>query len=121
MNILIIEDDINVRKMMYHMLASEEYKVSEASNGFEADLFLQSKIKYDLVITDIIMPEKDGIEVIRNLKQNHPKTRILAISGGGKINSSNYLTTAKVLGAHSALQKPFLKKDLINAISKAMG
>ena len=68
---------------------------------------LQGRYPFDLVITDIVMPENDGLEVIIALRCNYPETKVIAMSGGGYVNSRDYLLMAKELGASMALSKPF--------------
>jgi len=69
-----------------------------------------------LVITDLVMPEKEGIEVIMELQKQNPKPFIIAMSGGGKLRSEAYLPTAKLLGADSIMQKPFLTSELLDSV-----
>ena len=70
----------------------------------------------DILITDIIMPDKDGIEIIIEAKKTLPDIKLIAISGGGRIDSESYLNTAKYLGADSTLKKPFTHEQLIGVI-----
>ena len=72
----------------------------------------------DIVITDIIMPDKDGIEVILHLKKNYKKVRIIAISGGGRINAKDHLEIAGQLGVDATLTKPFSHEDIIRIIKE---
>jgi CheY-like chemotaxis protein len=119
MQILVIEDDVEVRKMISRILNDEGYQIFEANNGKQGLELLATTTNVELVITDIIMPEKDGIETIRELKQNYPAIKILAISGGGKVNAQNYLNIAKVMRVNSILSKPFTKSELLEAIKIA--
>ena len=116
MRILVIEDDAQVREMICKILNEEGNDMIEAANGKEAINLLNIEPKIDLVITDIIMPEKEGIETILELKQDYPGIKILAISGGGKGNAQNYLTLAKAMGADLVLKKPFVKQELLGAV-----
>ncbi len=118
MHILVIDDTAEVREMISKMLSGEGYDVLEAANGKEGMQIISSEPEIDLVITDLIMPEKEGIETIREIKQDYSHIRILAISGGGKIDSQNYLAIAKGMGADLTLSKPFIKQDLIDAVKK---
>ena len=118
MKILIIDDDIQVNKLINIILADEGYEVLQAYNGVEGLNILNNSPGIDLIITDIIMPEKEGIEVIRDVKKNYPKLKIIAISGGGRISAHNYLNLAKSLGADHILEKPFSKNDLITIIQQ---
>lgn len=118
MAILVVEDDADVRTMVVNMLDSEGYKTLEAENGKKAIRLIKNNPNITIVITDIIMPEKEGIEMIRELKQDYPHFKIMAISGGGQIDANTYLKMARLLGAEITLNKPFVKKDLIEAVEK---
>jgi CheY-like chemotaxis protein len=113
--ILLVEDDHDLREMLRTTLVKRKYTVSEASNGKEALVrFKPSMI--DLVITDLIMPDEDGLKVIMKIKQIKPGIKIIAISGGGKAGPGNYLELAKVLGADEIFSKPFSINDLLKKI-----
>jgi len=116
MRILVIDDDKEVRELICIMLRSEGYEVFEASNGSEGIKVIKKEPEFDIVITDLIMPEKEGIETISEIRNEYPNIKILAISGGGKGGTLNYLTIAKGMGADSTLGKPFVKQELIEAI-----
>lgn len=75
----------------------------------------------DLVITDLIMPDKDGLEIIQDLRRLNPKVRILAISGGGRVDANEYLAVARKFGAVEVLPKPFTKDELRKALDAALG
>lgn len=109
--ILVVDDEHSVRHMLREMLESD-HDISEASNGKEAyESYLKNPT--DLVITDLVMPEKSGIDLILELKRKNPHIRILAISGGGGLTGrSDYLPIAKLIGAEAILSKPFLAKEL---------
>jgi len=88
--------------------------------GIDSCLDLMKKVnefKPDILITDIIMPDKDGIEIIIETKKVLPNIILIAISGGGRIDSESYLNTAKYLGADATLKKPFTHKELLDCIS----
>ena len=121
MRILVIDDDNDVRQLICRMISSEGYETLEASNGKEGMKLIRSEPKIDLVITDLIMPEQEGIETIKELKRDFPHIKILAISGGGKIDAQDYLAIAKGMGADLALSKPFIRQDFLDAIQKLMG
>ncbi|MBD3226438.1 MAG: response regulator [Caldithrix sp.] len=121
MKIILIDDDFDVRAFTSKMLQSEGYEVFEAENGSEGLQIMRDHVdEVDLVITDIIMPDKEGIETIQELKRDYPDVRILAISGGGKVHPEGYLGLAKAMGANDTLSKPFIKQDLIDAVENAM-
>ncbi|MBN2013239.1 response regulator [candidate division KSB1 bacterium] len=118
MRMLVIEDDVDVREMITKILKDEGYDVAEANNGVEGIKYLKDASEIDCIVTDLIMPEKEGIETIIDVKRDYPNIKILAISGGGKGNAQNYLHIAKAMGADLTLSKPFIKKELIDAIQQ---
>ncbi|HPC98376.1 MAG TPA: response regulator [Bacteroidales bacterium] len=111
--IMIVEDDISMREMLTEALTRRKYKVIVAENGREALLKFKSSLT-SLVITDILMPDEDGLKVIMKLKEMNPDLKIIAISGGGKAGPGNYLSLAKALGANEIFTKPFPLKALID-------
>lgn len=118
--ILIIDDDLQIREMLRQMLEFEGYEVIEASNGKDA-LKLQQGTPADLVITDLIMPEKEGIETIRDLRKMFPEIKIIAMSGGGVVGPESYLKIAKSLGAQKTFVKPIERKVLLDGIREVLG
>ncbi len=117
--ILIIDDDAQIRSMLKKMLEREGYQVITAKDGREGiRIFENSAI--DLVITDLIMPEKEGIETIIALKQKNNQTKIIAISGDGKVNPISYLDMAIKLGAQKAFAKPIARKELIAGVKSLL-
>ncbi|NOY68955.1 MAG: response regulator [Deltaproteobacteria bacterium] len=116
MNILVIDDSAEIREVIYKILQEEGHDVAVSINGKEALKLLKLNPRIDLVITDIIMPEKEGIETIIELKRDYPKIRIMAISGGGYGNAGDYLVAAKRVGADSTLCKPFDRQELIDTL-----
>jgi CheY-like chemotaxis protein len=117
--ILLIDDDDSVRTMLRLTLTEFGHTVTEARNGNEGlDKFADSHA--DLVITDIVMPEKEGIEVIMELRKRQPQLRIMAISGGGRIDSQDYLRIARFSGANKVLAKPFSSEELMSAIAELL-
>lgn len=118
--VLIIEDDHNILLMIKRMLEPFGYEITLASNGQEG-LNMFYKFDVDLVITDIIMPEKEGLEIIREMKGVRPDLKIIAMSGGGKISAENYLENAKIFGASKILEKPFTRKQMVSAVQDILG
>ena len=112
--ILIIDDEAPVRDMLRQMLEKEGYEVVEAPEG-NAGIRLFRDNPTDLVITDILMPDKEGIETILELQKTFPQVKIIAISGGGRIKL-NVLPVAKAFGALRTLAKPFERKELLEAV-----
>jgi len=115
--ILIIDDEPDILLMLKKMLERAGYEVDLASNG-EMGMQLFIKQAADLVITDIIMPEKEGLETIREMKQLNPDLKIIAISGGGRLSADSYLETAKIFGANRVFQKPFRQAELVAAVNE---
>ena len=118
-NILLIDDDDQFRNMLRQLLERNGYEVKEASGGKEGiKLYLENPT--DLIITDLIMPGKDGIETIQEFKKNFPDIKIIAISGGGRLGPEDYLHLAKMLGAQKTLTKPIELPELLEAIEKLL-
>jgi DNA-binding NtrC family response regulator len=118
--ILVIDDDHHILLMLKKMLEKAGYEVDLASNGVDG-LELFQKMEADLVITDIIMPEKEGLETIREMKRVRSDLKIIAMSGGGKISADNYLETARIFGASLVLEKPFSQKTMVDAVIDLLG
>jgi len=115
--ILVIDDDTLTLDVLKRMLEVEGYEVLTASNGQEGiDIFHQSTI--DLVITDLVMPVKDGLRTIMELRQEKPDLPIIAISAGGAIPKERYLTLAQYLGDIITLPKPFRRKEIVETVYK---
>jgi len=124
-SILIIDDEEDIRDALKMVLERAGYEVRVASNGNEG-MALQRKDPAHLVITDIIMPIKDGVCTIKEIRQEFPGVRIIAISGGGgvaqvayqpeAITTTAYLAAAKAAGADRLFTKPFDRNDLIQAV-----
>jgi DNA-binding NtrC family response regulator len=118
--VLVIEDDLQVRRMVCSMLEDAGHRVWEAENGKQGiDLYVQHS--HDVVITDIVMPEQEGLSTIMQLKKLHGDVKIIVMSGGGRIDSTEYLGYAVKLGVHYALQKPFAMDKLLQAITRLTG
>ena len=113
--ILIIDDDDQLRGMLREMLEHAGYEVTDASNGKEG-IRLYRENPADLVITDLIMPEKEGIETIMDLRQEFPEVKIIAMSGGGRVEPDSYLHMARGLGALCTLTKPLDRNALLRTV-----
>ncbi len=113
--ILVIDDDDQIRAMLKEMLVRGGYEVLSASDGNEGIRLYREK-QIDLIITDILMPEKDGIEIIMELRQDFPEAKAIAISGGGHIDPENYLNIAKRAGAIRTLTKPFGMNEVLRVV-----
>lgn len=122
--ILIVDDELPVRIMLKDMLTEmlklPGLQIMEASNGREA-YERHCAQPADLIITDLVMPDKSGIDLIMELRENFPNTRILAISGGGGITGRfDYLPIAQLLGAQCVLKKPFQMQELIGKVKELL-
>jgi CheY-like chemotaxis protein len=117
--ILLVDDNDQYRTMLNAVLTFAGYEVSEARNGKEA-LRIYHEWPADLVITDLVMPEKEGLELIRELRGQYPEARIIAISGGGRLNPVDYLELATEFGARKVLPKPFTNHQLIEAVKACL-
>jgi len=114
--ILLIDDDNHFREMFAELLKRENYEVIETNDGRNAQTLFNNH-QPDLVITDIIMPDKEGIETILDLKKQHPNIKIIAISGGGRTNAMDNLRSARLLGASKTFEKPFDNKEILQSIA----
>lgn len=117
--ILVVDDDSSMRSVLHDLLTSAGYEVVKASNGTEG-LQLYRAHPTDLVIMDVLMPEKDGFETIMELRQKFPTVRIVALSGGSRINGSSYLLIASKLGAQQTLPKPFNPDELLRTVREGL-
>ena len=114
--ILLVDDDIHICKLIRNMLEQDGYPTVSASNGSEA-MQLFKDHRPDLVITDIVMPDKDGLETIMELKKTNHAVKIIAISGGGKVGPKSYLSLAERLGAAATLEKPIDRDQLLATVN----
>ena len=118
--ILVIDDEISVRELLCTMLTQEGYEVVGAADG-KVGMRLFRESPSDLVITDLIMPEKEGIETIMELRRDFPDVKIIAISGGGIIHAEDYLSMAEGVGAHRIFQKPFSVNEMLSGVRELLG
>jgi CheY-like chemotaxis protein len=118
-NILLIDDDNLFRPMLCAQLEELGHTVTEAQNGKEG-IAQYARVPADLVLTDLIMPEKEGIETIIELRKKWPGVKIIAMSGGGRASAASYLKTAQQLGAARVLHKPFSNDELTAAIDSLL-
>jgi CheY-like chemotaxis protein len=114
-SILVIDDDAAVRQVVGEMLRLAGHDVTIAENGRIAMERLGDQ-SFDLIITDLIMPEQEGIETIAEIRRRDADVPIVAISGGGRLGPGDYLETARYLGADATLAKPFGRQELIATI-----
>lgn len=115
--ILVIDDDPQIRLLLREALQAAGHVVRYASTGREG-LRIAHLTAPDLVITDVLMPDTDGLEVTMALQRDRPATRIIALSGG--VGDRDYLDVAKDLGAHRTLSKPLTMADLLTAVGEEL-
>jgi DNA-binding response OmpR family regulator len=114
--ILVFDDEPSILLMIKKMLEKAGHEVDIALNGKDG-MEQFERNRPDLVITDIIMPEKEGLETILELRKRYPALKIIAISGGGRVGPDGYLPSAKLLGADMVFQKPLVQKEFMKAVS----
>lgn len=117
--ILVIDDETPIRSMLKKILEREDFIVIVAANGSDG---LRKALDQppDLVITDLLMPEKEGLETILELKRCAPQIPVVAMSGGGLNDPAGYLQTAKLFGADAVMEKPVNKKTLLKIIDDTL-
>jgi len=113
--IILAEDDPDQRLALRLALQKEGYAVREAANGAEALRLIGQKPPTAL-ITDIFMPDMDGLELITRVRDEFPDVKIIVVSGGGQRTSGDYFASTRVLGAHATIQKPFEFKQLVGIL-----
>jgi CheY-like chemotaxis protein len=121
--ILVIDDEEDVRLVVGGVLRAAGHEVLSAADGAQGIALLRERgaANVQLVITDILMPEKEGLETIRDLKADFPDVKVIAMSGGGKkLKSTSHFFTADELGAQGVLLKPFGPKELLDAVQAAL-
>jgi two-component system response regulator YesN len=118
-SILLIDDDKNILILTAELLRAEGYTVDTADDG-KAGLTLYRKNLHDLIITDIVMADMDGLELIDKLRQTEPRPRVIAMSGGHRFSQLVYLPTAKRLGAERILAKPVQPDLLLRTVADVL-
>ena len=126
--ILVVDDEEDVRISLRVALEGAGYDIMEAENGLKADKILAEN-SFDLIITDIIMPDKEGFELIRDIKRNFSELKIIAITGGGIkkgvlgnniLDKDGILKNASMFGADDVLQKPFNRAELLKSVEDCL-
>jgi CheY-like chemotaxis protein len=113
--VLVVDDESSMRQMLRETLERRGHIVDEAADGREA-LQRLTEHQPDLVITDLVMPEMEGIETIQALRRKCPTIPIIAISGGGRVEPENYLSLAEQIGANRTFAKPFRLDEILTAV-----
>lgn len=117
--IVVAEDDENFRNVLRLTLVKLGHEPTMTGNGKEA-VASCAEAEPDLVITDLIMPEREGVETIQIIRKRWPKVRIIAMSGGARMSTGDLLRLAKLMGAREVLAKPFSSQELQSAIDSAL-
>jgi DNA-binding NtrC family response regulator len=115
--ILVVDDDASVRGALRTLLQRAGYETIEAADGRDAGVMLDG---VDLVITDLLMPEVDGVNLLSLIRQQGRGTPVIAMSGGGRLDSRTYLDVAKALGAVATLSKPFDIEVMLATVRDAL-
>jgi len=117
--ILVIDDEESVRFTLREILEHENYEVTVAKDGVEGTALFTAQ-PFPLVITDLFMPEKEGLETIIELREDYPDTKIIAISGGGSMGLTNFLESARKLGVDQVIAKPFGKDEVLDCVKECL-
>jgi|SRR5919197_6153057 DNA-binding response OmpR family regulator len=117
--ILVIDDHTEIRELLRVTLEAAGYDVAVAPNGREG-LEIQRRRPAELVITDIFMPEQEGLETIQELREQTPRPKIIAMSGGGRLGTLEYLPAAREFGADRTLDKPFDCEAMLTAVREML-
>ena len=118
--ILAVDDDDQVLALLKAILELEGYQVDAVGDGIQAVQVFDPAV-HALVITDIVMPEKEGIETIMELRAVRPDLPVIAISGGGRIGADDYLAWVRRCGVHHTFTKPVPRQDLLDAVAELVG
>ncbi len=113
--VLLVDDDENVRYSLKRLLTRAGHDVTEAENGKKALAQMTSEIQ--IVVTDIVMPDMEGIGLLQELKKAYPDLPVVVISGGGRMGAKGYLETANVLGADATFMKPLDESAFLTSIT----
>jgi two-component system chemotaxis response regulator CheY len=117
--VLVIDDDPAVCLVMRHLLERHGFEVSTASDG-QSGLSRFAELNPDLVIVDILMPGKEGMATILEMREAQPEARILAMTGGGSFAANEVLRIAELIGADNSLSKPFAPAELISTVERCL-
>lgn len=118
-SILLVDDEEDIRTILSTKLRAAGFHVTLATDGREASRAV-ARGKFDLIITDVLMPDKDGLEFVEELSKMKPMPAVIAMSGGGAFPAKDYLRLARHLGAKTILQKPFSDEQFFESIVLAL-
>lgn len=117
--IMVVDDDDSILRLISEIMKKEGYQVLQAEDGEEAFALFQRQ-PCDLMITDLLMPNKEGLELIQELRGLKPSLKIIAYSGGGQLEPDDYLDFAKGIGADRVFRKPIAIFDLTEAVAQLL-
>jgi len=117
--ILVVDDDKSLRDLLSRVLQEQGHDVATAGEGNEA-LDLMAHTRFEMVISDIIMPGKEGIETIREIREVYPDVQIIAMSTGGSMGNVQVLEYARMIGAHESIRKPVELPALISTVERML-
>ena len=117
--ILVVDDEPDIREILKVMLEGDGHAVTVAGDGHAATRLLDTE-RVDLILTDIFMPGKDGLETIMEIRRDHPAVKIIAMSGGGRTGELGYLADAVRLGAFGSIFKPFEEARVLRTVRDAL-
>jgi CheY-like chemotaxis protein len=118
-SVLVIDDQPELCRTIKAMLEKSGYQVSTAANGREAAGLIAGNT-FDLVLTDVIMPQRDGLQVIMDVRKTNPELPVIVMTGVGDVQGDYYLQLAADLGARGILHKPFSGQELLNLVAQAL-
>jgi DNA-binding NtrC family response regulator len=118
--ILIVDDDAAIRAFVERALGRDDHELTLAKNGVEALKLLDAE-SFDLMITDVVMPDVEGLQVLRELRKKPNRPKVIAMSGGGYGTAGDYLELARTFGAAETLEKPFTRTALTDAVGRVLG
>lgn len=118
--VLVIDDELPIRQLLKRTLQGAGHEVIEAADG-NAGCRLAAERRPDLCVTDVLMPDKEGIETIHDLRRSNANIKIIAISGGGRARIMTFLEIAQAVGADAVLSKPFRPGELLAAVDRVLG
>jgi DNA-binding NtrC family response regulator len=118
--ILVVDDDAAMRIVLERTLTRDGHDVTLAINGADALRVLETS-SFDLIITDLVMPDVEGLQLLREIRKRPSAPKVIAMSGGGRGSASDYLELAKLLGAAATLKKPFTPQQLIETMGRVCG
>jgi DNA-binding NtrC family response regulator len=115
--VLVVDDDDAFRQTVCDLLANGDFEILSAESGAKSFAVLRNQ-PVDIVLTDIVMPDEDGLEIVRKINKMNPAPKIVAMSGGGRIAATDYLKMAKLMGASATIPKPFKQQQLVDLLQQ---